>query len=150
MTKTQSATPPRPLSTHDASTYDADPGRGWLLFAAVLFTIIGALNVIYGIAAISDSKFYVQDVTFVFGNLNLWGWLLTIVGVAQLFTAFGISREAEWARWLGIALASGNMLVQFLVMPASPVWAVMIVFVDIIVIYGLLTYGGRDRRSLAG
>jgi hypothetical protein len=29
------------------------------------------------------------------------------------------------------------------------VWAIMVFFVDVIIIFGLLTYGGRDRHNLA-
>jgi hypothetical protein len=56
----------------------------------------------------------------------------------------------EGGRWLGIAFAALNAFLQFLVLPAHPVWALMVFFVDIIIVFGLLTYGGRDRWSLAG
>ena len=46
--------------------------------------------------------------------------------------------------------AGANMLVQALVLPAQPVWAIMIFFVDVIIIFGLLTFGGRDRHNLGG
>ena len=55
----------------------------------------------------------------------------------------------EWGRWLGIAFATINGFIQFLVMPAYPLWAVMVFMVDVIIVFGLLTYGGRDRHSLA-
>ncbi len=138
---------PRPA---DDPTYDVDPGKGWLLFAGIMLALLGALNVIYGIAAVDNSTFYVRDVQFVLGNLNTWGWVLLVVGVVQLAAAFGVWRETEWGRWLGILIASLNCMVQFFVLPAHPVWALMVFFVDIIVIFGLLHYGGRDRRSLAG
>ena len=35
-------------------------------------------------------------------------------------------------------------------MPAYPVWAVMVLLIDVIIIFGLATYGGRDRYSLDG
>jgi hypothetical protein len=120
------------------------------MFAGIMLAVIGVLNVVYGIAAIDDSTFYVRDVQFVLADLQTWGWILLIVGIVQLVAAFGVFTKTEWGRWLGIALATGNAVVQFFVLPAHPVWAIMVFFVDIIIIFGLLTYGGRDRYSLAG
>jgi hypothetical protein len=91
----------------------------------------------------------VRDVEYVLGDLKLWGWFLTVVGVAQVVTAVGVFGAAEWARWAGIFFASCNILVQFLILPAYPAWAIMVFFVDVIIIFGLVNYGGRDRRSLA-
>jgi hypothetical protein len=132
----------------DDPTYDVDPGRGWVLFAGIMLGVIGVLNLVYGIAAISNSKVYVRDVEFVFANLNTWGWVVAIIGVVQLLVCFGIFRQSEAARWGGIVFAGANMVAQFFVLPAYPVWAIMVFFVDIIIIYGLLIYGGRDRYSL--
>ena len=115
----------------------------------VMLSIVGALNLVYGIAAIGDSQFYVRDVKYVIGDLKTWGWFLTVLGAVQLVTAIGVFRASEAARWLGIGFAAANMIVQFLVLPAAPVWAIMVFFVDVIIIFGLLTYGGRDRHNLA-
>ena len=133
----------------DDPTYDVDPGKGWILFAGIMLAFIGVLNLVYGIAAIGDSRFYVRDVEFVLGDLRTWGWLLTIAGVAQIAAAIGIWMATEWGRWLGIAFAMINGFIQFLVMPAQPLWAVMVLMIDVIIVFGLLTYGGRDRHSLA-
>jgi uncharacterized membrane protein (DUF2068 family) len=130
--------------------YYVDPGRGWILFSGIMLAVLGALNVSHGIAAVTDSTFFVADAKFVFANLNTWGWILTIVGVVQLVAAYGVWAATEWGRWLGIALVSINIIVQFFILPAAPVWAVMVFSIDVIVLYGLASYGGKDRWSLDG
>src|SRR3954453_7270858 len=144
------AAPPVPRRLSDEAGYDSDPGFGWLLFAGIMIGVVGVLNLVYGIAAVGDSKVYVRDVAFVLGNLHFWGWCLILLGAAQLATSIGTWRTAEWARWLGIVLAAGNGFVQFLVIPAHPLWAVMVFMLDVIIVFGLLNYGGRDRYNLAG
>src|SRR3954452_9694952 len=132
------------------STYDVDPGRGWILFAGTMLALVGCLNAIYGIGAIADASFFVGERHYVFGNLHTWGWVLTITGLAQIAISFGIFMESEWGRWGGIAAASINILVQFIAVSSHPVITIMAFFVDVIVIWGLLTYGGKDRYSLVG
>jgi hypothetical protein len=48
-------------------------GPGRATFAAVLLMIVGVLNVIYGINAISNSNFFVHHANYMFGNLKTWG-----------------------------------------------------------------------------
>ena len=38
---------------------------GWWVFAGVLLLIAGVLNIVYGIAAIGDSKFFTENATFI-------------------------------------------------------------------------------------
>ena len=63
---------------------------GWVTFAGVMLFIVGVLNVIYGIAAIGDSSFFVQDQKYILSNLNTWGWVTLLIGVIQLFAAFSL------------------------------------------------------------
>jgi hypothetical protein len=125
-----------------------DHGMGWVIFAGTMLAIIGILNFIYGIAAISDSKFYVHDATYVISSLHLWGWVNMIIGIIQFLAALSIWGGTEWGRWVGVATASVNAIVQLIFIPAYPFLSLAIFAIDVLIVYGLLAYGGR--RGPAG
>jgi hypothetical protein len=131
----------------DYESYEDAHGQGLVTFAGVMIMIAAVLNTLYGIAAIDNANFYVNDARYVFGDLNTWGWFLLGLGILQAFAAFAIWRGAGWARWFGVACASVNVILQMLWIPAYPVLAMTILALDIIVIYGLLAYGGRRRAA---
>jgi hypothetical protein len=126
--------------------YDV-PGGGWLTFAAVLLGFAGTFNIIAGIAAIADSRVYTDHATYVFSNLNTWGWIILILGVLQILAAFGIVAGSNWARWFGIACATLNAFGQLYFLNAYPFWALTMFTVDMLVIYGLAVYGGQKGRT---
>src|SRR3954465_12734149 len=97
MTPAAARVPSRPA---DDPTYDVDPGRGWVLFAGVMLSVVGVLNLAYGIAAIDNSTFFVRDVKYVLADLNTWGWFLAVLGVGQVLAAIGVFRASELARWV--------------------------------------------------
>lgn len=122
-------------------------GYGWLVFAGIMLVMAGVLNVIYGIAAISNSKFFVHGTTYVFGSLKTWGWVLLIIGVLEMVAAFSIWAGGQFGRWFGIGAAGLNSIGALLAIPAYPFLALSIFAIDILVIYGLAAYGGN--RELA-
>jgi hypothetical protein len=134
----------------DDPTYHVDPGRTWLLFAGVMLGLAGVLNVVDGIAAVSNSHFYAHGASYVIGNLSSLGWILLVIGVVQLIVAGGIWAAREWARWLGIGSAMANMLIQFLAFASRPGLGLAMFMVDVIVIYALLTFGGEHRHDFGG
>jgi hypothetical protein len=69
---------------------DGVEGSGWLLFASIMIAIAGVLDIIWGIAAISNSKFFTQNATYILSDLNTWGWIVLIIGILQLFAAYSI------------------------------------------------------------
>ena len=129
--------------SRDRTDAEAQQGYGWVLFAGIMVGLVGTLNFIYGIAAIDESKFYTANAEWVISDLQTWGWVLTIVGVVQLAAAIGIWMQVEAARWVGIATAFCNAVVQMFFITASPWLSLAIFGVDILIIYGLLTYGRR-------
>jgi uncharacterized membrane protein (DUF2068 family) len=133
--------PSAPLSAQQSYPADASRGYGWVLFAGTMLMIVGTLNFVYGIAAISDSKFYVKDAQFVISNLNTWGWFLVIVGAVQAISALGIWAQAAGARWVGIISAAVNAIIQMLAISAYPFLAISLFAIDILIIYGLLAHG---------
>ena len=85
---------------------DSVRGLGRAIFAAVLLLIGGVLNIIYGIAAISNAKFFVGHKTYVFGDLKTWGWITLILGVIELLAAASLFGGGGFGRWFGIFAAS--------------------------------------------
>jgi hypothetical protein len=138
-------TPTASARSASSDRYDAEAheGYGWVLFAGTMIALVGTLNLIYGIAAIGDSKFYTQNATYVISDLNTWGWALLIIGAIQLFAAVGIWMQVGGARWVGIVTAALNAVVQMIFIAAFPLLALAIFAVDILVIYGLLAHGRR-------
>jgi hypothetical protein len=66
---------------------------------------VGILNVIYGIAAIGDSKFFVADQKYILSGRHTWGWVMLIVGALQIAAAFSIWNGGSFGRWFGITCA---------------------------------------------
>jgi hypothetical protein len=130
-----------PLSAQGGYPVDDDRGYGWVLFAGTMLAIVGTLNFIYGIAAIDDSSFYVNDAKYIISDLNTWGWFLVVVGAVQVVSAVGIWAQAPGARWVGIFTAGVNAIIQMLAIPGYPFLAVSLFAVDILIIYGLLAHG---------
>ena len=133
----------------DYSEYDDAHGQGLVTFAGVMIMIAGVLNTVYGIAAIDNANVFVRNARFVFADLSTWGWFLLALGIVQILAAFAIWRGTSWARWFGVACASCNAILQTLWMPAFPILALVILPLDILVIWGLLWYGGRRRAYRA-
>ncbi|HST17586.1 MAG TPA: hypothetical protein VLK36_07945 [Gaiellaceae bacterium] len=119
-------------------------GAGWLTFAGVMLTMVGFFNVINGIAAIGDSKYLVNQVLF--SNLHAWGWFMLIWGIVQICAGIAIFGGAQWAATVGIIAAFFNVIAQLSWARVYPVWAISAMVVDVLVIYGLIVYGGRGKE----
>ena len=126
---------------------DEDIAGGWLVFAALMLGLAGAFNIIDGIVALSKSKFFVQDATYVFSDLRTWGWIVLGLGIIQVLAALAVVNRAQWARWFGIAVAGVNAIAQLVWIPAYPFWSLTMFAVDVLVIYALAVYGSRRRYA---
>jgi hypothetical protein len=107
--------------------------------------MLATLNVIDGIAAVSNSTFFVNEAKFILSDLNTWGWILIVMGVVQGLTAVGVWLKTPGVRWIGVTIAALNAIVQMFFIAAYPFWALALFTLDILVIYGLVAYG-RPRR----
>ena len=126
----------------------AERGEGWIAFAGTMLLFAGVLNFIWGIAAIDNSAFFSGDAHYViFSDLNTWGWFFLIVGVIQVLAGWAVMKNAAWAAIVGIVTAFVNAIAQISAAHTFTVWALTIVAMDVLVIYGLVKYGGGRGRT---
>jgi len=110
---------------------------GWWVFAGILLLIAGTLNVIWGIGAISDAKFFIADQKYIISSLHTWGWATLILGVLELIAGFSLFSGGGFGRWVGIFAAALTSISALLSIPAYPFWSLCIFALSIIIIYEL-------------
>ncbi|MEU9026675.1 hypothetical protein AB0D46_03885 [Streptomyces sp. NPDC048383] len=118
------------------------------MFAGVLLLIEGVLGVIKGISGIARDDVYSQvgDYTFKF-DVTAWGWIHLILGLVLVVVGAGLLKGALWARAVGVVLAAISIVLNFMWLPYTPIWAVISIAISCFIIWALCTDGGRSRAS---
>jgi hypothetical protein len=126
---------------------DNERGSSAVILAGAFLMLGGVLNVIYGIAAIGNSNFFVHNTRYVFSDLKTWGWIVLIIGVLELCAAASLLAGKAFGRWFGIVVGSLNAISALLSIPAYPLWSLAIFALSLWIIYGLAVHWvpGPDR-----
>jgi hypothetical protein len=133
---------PGPMSAYPSSEH----GQNWAAFVAVLFFVLGCFNLIDGIAALVQDDYFHAD-ELLFGDLSMWGVIYLVLGGLQLLTCYLIWRGSTAGALLGITLAGLNAIGALLSVGAYPIWSIIILALDGVVIYALTVYGDAFRRT---
>jgi hypothetical protein len=123
-------------------TTSGQPVSGWavggIIFAACLITLIGTFQVIAGLVAIIDDEFFVVTRNYTFDlDISAWGWIHLLLGVLLVLTGFGLFARQTWAGVTTIVLAMLSALANFFFIPYYPVWAILVIALDVWVIWSL-------------
>jgi uncharacterized YccA/Bax inhibitor family protein len=117
-----------------------------VFFAAIMMIVLGIFGVFEGLAAIIKSGFYhVPPNYYVNINASGWGWIHLIISIIVILAGFALFQGATWARVVGIFMASVSAIANFLFIPYYPIWSLLIITLDILVIWALAAHG----RALA-
>ena len=117
-------------------------GAGSALFAGIVLMVVGVLNIVYGIAAVSDSHFYVEDTHFVFTTLHTWGWITIFVGAILITASLSLFAGGTYGRVIGIIAATiAGIEALFNIGGPHPWWSLGVFAVCIVVIHGLAVLG---------
>ncbi|MEV4870017.1 hypothetical protein [Streptomyces syringium] len=132
------------MTTHAGGTSTAtrDSGHGlvsgWTAFAAILMVFGGLMAIFQGISAIAKDNVFVatRDYAFQF-SLTGWGWVHLILGIVVMLAGFALFKGAMWARVTGVLLAGLSMIANFMWLPYYPLWALVLLAIDVFVIWAL-------------
>src|SRR3954464_5078724 len=117
MTKTQ--VPP-----NRTSTATSDRWAGWVVFASIMLCVVGALNLVQGLVALTDDTYFLvrADDDLLLTDFTGWGVILLIGAVWQIAAGLGLNSRKGWARVMAIAVGSVSILIQTLFLSAYPIW----------------------------
>ncbi|MEU5099678.1 hypothetical protein [Streptomyces sp. NPDC020996] len=118
---------------------------GLMVFAAVMLTILGVLDVFRGIMAIAQDKVFLATPNYVFEfDLTGWGWIHLVLGAVAVIVSIGLYQAATWARVAGVAIAGLVIISNFLSLPYYPVWSVIMIAMSGFIIWALCVARKED------
>jgi hypothetical protein len=111
---------------------------GWTVFAAVILFMVGSLDALWGLAAIlNDDIVVVGGHGAIIADITAWGWIHLIIGLVMVVTALGLFVASSAARWFAVLFVMVNAIAQIVWFPAAPLWAFLIILLDVTIIYQL-------------
>lgn len=116
---------------------------GWVFFAGFMMMIVGLFQAIAGLTGLLRHTWYVVSSSsglLVF-NYQAWGWIDLIIGLVVLLAGFSVLHGAKWARVVGVVLAGLSAVAKLVSINEYPVWSILIIAVDVLVIYALTAHG---------
>jgi hypothetical protein len=133
---------------YTAQPPQAEEGSGWLIFSAMALIMAGSFQAIMGLVALFQSEYYIvgRSGLVIDVDFTAWGWTHLLVGVLAIAAAFGVLAGQTWAQVTAIGLALVSAVVQLAFLAAFPLWALMIIALDILVVYAITVHGDEIER----
>jgi hypothetical protein len=115
--------------------------HGVAVFAGVMLIIGGGFQAIQALAAIVHDQYIVVLPNYIYAlDLTAWGWIHLLIGVGLAVTGIFVLRGQTWARVVGMVLAGISALLNFFWLPQAPLWALLLIAIDILVIWALASW----------
>jgi hypothetical protein len=134
----------------EAPAYDDGPTAwaGWVVFGGVMLVLLGAFHLVQGIVALVHDDYYLVTSNGLVLNLDYtaWGWTHLVLGVLLGLVGVGLIAGNTVARVAGVVLAVLSALVNLVFIAAYPLWSVIIIALDVIVMYAIIVHG-RELKS---
>lgn len=111
---------------------------GVSLFAGTVLCTVGLFQFLEGLSAALEDELYVSTPDYVYQlDVTSWGWIHMALGIVAIAIGVGVMMDKFWALLLGVLIASISATSQFLFLPWQPLWAVLIIGIDVAVIWAL-------------
>lgn len=129
--------------------------QGWAIggtvFAATMMLVIGVFQAFQGIAAIARDSFFVPTENYLYEiDTTGWGWIHLAIGVLLAITGAFLFTGAIWARVAGITIVAISAIANFFFIPYYPVWALLIIALDVFAIWAIATAGSPREAEMMG
>jgi hypothetical protein len=137
-------------SRSDVTTAGPEPTAwvGWVAFACSMMVLLGVFQVIQGFVAIFDDGYYRVTESGLVVNVDYtaWGWTHLLLGILIVAAGMGLLTGNMVARTVAVILAGISAILNLLFIESSPVWSIIVITVDVLVIYAVTVHGREMSR----
>jgi hypothetical protein len=111
------------------------------ILASTLMIMVAAVQLIQGLVAVVDGRtFFVSTPNYLLSfDATAWGWIHIIYGIVVGVAGYFVLTGNIVARTVGIILAAGQAVINFVWLPYYPIWGIIVIAIDVLVIWALAT-----------
>ena len=119
---------------------------GWIGFASLMLYLAGFFHIVAGFAALINDKVYVatEEAVWVL-NITQWGWVHIIGGILAIVAASSLMQGHGFGRTIAVIVALASAVLNMAFIPVYPVWSILIIVIDILVIYAVVSHGSEVK-----
>lgn len=131
------------------SAMAARSGMGWMVYAGAVLIVLGLFQAIWGLTGLFNLGYFIvgsEGLAVPFAYI-VWAWIHIAAAILLVATGLAVLAGQTWARYAGIAFAGLAAIANFLTLAAFPLWSLVMIAVDVLVIYAL-TVHGHEMKTL--
>ncbi len=135
-----------------ATNNGAASWSGWIAFAGILMILRGISQAFLGITALVNNQYLLvtggngNGLVLSTAHTTAWGWVDLAVGLVVLAAGFSLLHGSNWARIFAIVFMGFSFLVNMAFLGIFPVWSIVAMVVDALILYALVVYGKEVAR----
>lgn len=116
---------------------------GWVGFGGLMLVLVGLFHAVDGLVALLDEGYYAVGPAGMAVHIDytVWGWLHLGLGVLAVAVGIGVLSGRPVAQAAAAVIAAASALVHLVFIPAYPVWSIIVITLDVLVIYALVVHG---------
>lgn len=122
---------------------------GWIAFAAFMMFLVGLFHAIAGLVALFKDEYFLvgREGLVVNVDYTTWGWIHIVGGAVMILAALGLLLGNLLARLVAVLIAIASAVVNIAFLEAHPMWATIMIAIDILVIWALIVHGDEMKRA---
>ena len=138
------------MNSDRSSTVTASRGGGLAAgitgFAGIMLAIVSVFQILQGIAALANDSVFVKATDYAYEfDITAWGWLHLLMGVVGLAVGLAIVAQQTVGYLAGLGIAAISAVTNFAWLPYYPVWSLLIITFNVLVIWALCRRISGDR-----
>lgn len=113
---------------------------GWIAFAGVYLLVAAVMNALWGLAALTDREVLAGE-GLAWSTLTTWGWASLAAAAVQATAGGLVLARRLVGRVLAGVIAFGGLFVNFLSVGAYPLWSILALVANGLVLWAVTVYG---------
>jgi len=121
---------------------------GWIGFASIMLYLAGFFHLIAGLVALfNDKVYFIGEKSLWVLDYTRWGWIHIVGGFLLLIAASSLASGKGFGRTIAVIAALASAVVNMLFIPVYPIWSVLIMVINVLIIYAVVVHG-KELKEL--